>query len=126
MAEPSACVECLRRSWLLSLLGPYLEKTATGSVGRRSPELLRLDHEDLVEVVTPGSKDELLGRVEALEEGWIRERLRAAGCWAVCRHDDGYPPGLRDAADAPWALIGRGAQELLCGLETQAAVTIVG
>lgn len=126
MSESSACVECLRRSWLLSLLGPYLEKTATGSVGRRSPELLRLGNEDLVEVVAPNSRRDLLGRVEALEEGWIAGRLDAAGCWAVCRHDDGYPPGLRDAGDAAWALIGRGDRELLLNLEPQAAVTIVG
>ena len=35
-----------------------------------------------------------------------------------------YPPGLRDATDAPWALIGRGDAALLEGLEPQAAVTI--
>ena len=51
MSELRACVECLRRSWLLALLGPYIERTATGSVGRRSPELLRLGNEDLAEVV---------------------------------------------------------------------------
>lgn len=126
MPELRACVECLRRSWLLSLLGPYLEKTATGSVGRRSPELLRLGNEDLVEVVAPGSKEDLLGRVEALEEGWMAAQLEAARCWALCRHDEDYPPGLRDAPDAAWALIGRGDRALLAGLEPRAAVTIVG
>ena len=126
MSESGACVGCLRRSWLLALLGPYLEKTATGSVGRRSPELLRLGNDDLVEVVVPNSADDLLGRVAALDESWMVGRLEAAGCWALCRHDDRYPPGLRDAADAPWALIGRGSRALLCDLEPQAAVTIVG
>jgi hypothetical protein len=96
-----ACVECLRRSWLLALLGPYIEKTATGSVGRRSPELLRLGDEELVEVVAPGAAQRLLGGVEALAEGAIRARLAAAECWSVCHHDDRYPPGLGDAADAP-------------------------
>jgi DNA processing protein len=126
MSEPGACVECLRRSWLLSLLGPYLEKTATGSVGRRSPELLRLGNEDLVEVVAPSLKGKLLGRVVELDQGWIAERLAEAECWAICRHDDSYPPGLRDAPDAAWALIGRGDRALVSGLEPQAAVTIVG
>ena len=37
-----------------------------------------------------------------------------------------YPAGLRDAADAPWALIGRGDPGLLDGLEPFGAVTIVG
>jgi len=124
--ERRACVECLRRSWLLSLLGPYLEKTATGSVGRRSPELLRLSNEDLVEVVAPSDGQELIGEVETRSEGWFTERLDEAECWAICRHDDLYPPGLRDAADAPWALLGRGEPALLEAIEPQAAVTIVG
>ncbi len=126
MSEPGACLDCLRRSWLLSLLGPYLEKVATGSVGRRSPELLRLSNEDLVEVVAPEKGKKAIDRVEALAEGWFSERLGAADCWAICRHDDRYPPGLHDAADAPWALIGRGDRSLLEGLEPAAAVTIVG
>jgi DNA processing protein len=126
VSEPGACVECLRRAWLLALLGPYLEKTATGSVGRRSPELLRLCNEDLVEVVAPKVKRKLLDRVEGLGGDRLAKRLDAARCWALCRHDDRYPPGLRDAADAPWALIGRGDRALLGGLEPHEAVTIVG
>jgi DNA processing protein len=126
VSESRACVECLRRSWLLSVLGPYLEKVATGSVGRRSPELLRLDNADLVEVVAPKVGKDLIADVEARGEDWFAERLADAECWAVCRHDERYPPGLRDAADAPWALIGRGDSTLLDGLETEAAVTIVG
>ena len=126
MSSPTACVECLRRSWLLAVLGPYIEKTATGAVGRRSPELLRLGNADLVEVVAPGSAGKLLGKVEALGEADLRGRLEEAECWSICRHDHRYPPGLRDAADGPRALIGRGDLGLLCGLEPQAAVTIVG
>jgi DNA processing protein len=126
VSERRACVECLRRSWLLSLLGPYLERTATGKAGRRSPELLRLSDEDLVEVAAPGAGPKLIGEVAARGEGWFAERLEEAGCWAICRHDDRYPPGLRDAADAPWALLGRGEPALVEGIEPQAAVTIVG
>jgi DNA processing protein len=121
-----ACAPCLRRSWLLSLLGPYLEKTATGSVGRRSPELLRLSNEDLVEVVAPKAGRKMIERVEALDEDWFAEQLDEAECWAICRHDDRYPPGLRDAADAPWALLGRGDAALFEAIEPTAAVTIVG
>jgi DNA processing protein len=126
VSEVRACVACLRRSWLLSLLGPFLEKTATGKAGRRSPELLRLSNEDLVGVVAPEAGKRLIGEVEARTEGWFAERLDEAECWAICRHDDRYPPGLRDAADAPWALLGRGALGLLEAIEPQAAVTIVG
>jgi DNA processing protein len=111
---------------LLSLLGPYLEKTATGSVGRRSPELLRLSNEELVEVVAPSAGKKMIRQVEALGEDWFAEQLDQAECFAICRHDDRYPPGLRDAADAPWALLGRGSLALLESIEPQAAITIVG
>jgi DNA processing protein len=126
MVEPKACVDCLRRSWLLAALGPYVEKIATGEVGSRSPELLRLSNEDLVQVAAPKVAEQMLGRVAALSEDRLSEELTLAGCWACCCHGDLYPAGLRDAADAPWALIGRGTPKLLDGLEPFEAVTIVG
>ncbi len=126
MSEPTACVECLRRSWLLASLGPYVEKVATGEVGRRSPELLRLSSEDLAEVAAPKAADQLLARVEALSEGRLVEELLLAECWACCRHGELYPESLRDAADAPWALVGRGDPRLLDGLQSHEAVTVVG
>jgi DNA processing protein len=126
MAEPRACLECLRRSWLLAALGPYVEKIATGEVGSRSPELLRLSNEDLVEVAAPKVAGQLLARVAALPEVKLNEELVLAGCWACCCHDELFPASLRDAADAPRALIGRGSPKLLEGLELYEAVTIVG
>jgi DNA processing protein len=126
MAEPGACVECLRRAWLLAALGPYVEKIATGEVGARSPELLRLPNAELVEVAAPKVAAQMLGRIAALSEGRLNEELRMAACWACCRHGDLYPAALRDAADAPWALVGRGDPRLLDGLEPFEAVTIVG
>lgn len=126
MAEASACVDCLRRSWLLASLGPYVEKIATGEVGRRSPELLRLSNEDLVEVAAPKVTRQLLARIEVLTEKRLVEELLLAECWACCRHGGLYPDSLRDAADAPWALVGRGDPQLLDGLQPFEAVTIVG
>src|SRR4051812_11965338 len=126
MAEPSACVECLRRSWLLAALGPYIEKIATGEVGKRSPELLRLTNQELVEVAAPKTSQQLLARVAALSEERLVEQLLLAECWACCRHGDLYPDSLRDAPDAPWALVGRGDPRLLDALEPFEAVTIVG
>ncbi len=121
-----ACPECLRRSWLLALLGPYLERLATGAPGSRSPELLRLANEDLVEVAAPKVGAQLLGRVAAIPERQFAEELAAAQCWSCCRHGERYPAQLRDAADAPWALIGRGDRGLLEGIEPVATVTVVG
>jgi len=126
MAEVGACLECLRRSWLLAALGPYIERVSTGEVGSRSPELLRLSNEDLVEVAAPKVAGQLLARIAALSEVRLNEELAQADCWACCRHGDLYPSPLRDAADAPWALIGRGNPQLLDGLEPFEAVTIVG
>lgn len=126
MAEPTACVDCLRRSWLLAVLSPYVEKIATGEVGKRSPELLRLSNEDLVEVAAPKVGEQMLARIAALPEERLSEELLLAECWACCRHGDLYPDSLRDAPDAPWALIGRGNSKLLDGLEPFEAVTIVG
>jgi DNA processing protein len=126
MNSPRACPACLRRSWLLASLGPYIERIATGSVGSRSPELLRLSNEDLVAATAPKVAAQLLGRVAALSERHLAEELLAARCWACCRHGDLYPLGLRDATDAPWALIGRGDPGLIEGLEPFGAVTVVG
>jgi DNA processing protein len=126
MAEPIACLDCLRRSWLLAALGPYIEKVATGNVGSRSPELLRLSNEDLIEVAAPKVSAQMLGRIEALSEERLVEDLLLAGCWACCRHSTLYPDSLRDAPDAPWALIGRGDPRMLDGIEPFGTVTIVG
>jgi DNA processing protein len=124
--RPRACPDCLRRSWLLALLGPYIERIATGTIGSRSPELLRLSNEDLVTVAAPKVAGQLLGRIDVLDERALAAELLAAQCWACCRHGDLYPQGLRDASDAPWALIGRGDPGLLEGLEPFGTVTIVG
>ncbi len=126
MNEPSACPECLRRSRLLAHLAPYIERLATGALGSRSPELLRLPNEDLAEAAAPKVAAQFLAQVEAVPERRLREDLAVAQCWACCRHDHRYPSGLGDAADAPWALVGRGDPALLERLEPDGAVTVVG
>jgi DNA processing protein len=109
------------------VLAPYIERVATGSPGSRSPELLRLEDEDLCEAVAPGKAIRLLEEVSAVPVGTLYGSLESAGCWAACRHDEAFPPALRDAADGPWALVGRGDPGLLDRLEdTAAAVTVVG
>jgi DNA processing protein len=124
--RPEACPECLRRSRLLAHLAPYVEKIAAGAPGRRAPELLRLGNEDLAAVAAPPVADQVLAEVAAVSEGRLRAELDAADCWGCCRHDPLFPPGLGDAGDAPWALIGRGDPSLLRGLVPDGAVTVVG
>ncbi len=125
-AAPRACPDCLRRSRLLAHLAPYIEKIATGAPGSRSPELLRLSNEDLAAVAAPNVAEQVLAQVEAVSERRLQEGLKAAGCWACCRHHELFPAGLGDAADAPWALIGRGDPVLLTELLPSGAVTVVG
>ncbi len=126
MNEPRACPECLRRSRLLAHLAPYIEKVASGAPGSRSPELLRLSNEDLAAAAAPKVASQILAGVEAVPESRLVADLSTAQCWGCCRHDDGYPSGLRDAADAPWALIGRGDPALLERIVPEGAVTVVG
>jgi DNA processing protein len=126
MSAPQACPDCLRRSRLLAHLAPYIEKIATGSPGARSPELLRLSNEDLAEAAAPKIAAQVLAQVAAVPESRLAADLLAAQCWACCRHDRRFPVGLHDAADAPWALIGRGDPALLERLEPEATITIVG
>ncbi len=126
MSTPSACPDCLRRSRLLAHLAPYIEKVATGAPGSRSPELLRLSSEDLAAAVAPKIAEQVLSQIAAVPERRLLADLLAAQCWACCRHDRRFPVGLHDAADAPWALIGRGDPALLERLEPEATVTIVG
>ena len=124
--NPQACPECLRRSRLLAHLAPYIEKIATGAVGRRSPELLRLGNEDLATVAAPQVADQILAQIAAPPVERLHAELTAAQCWACCRHDPLFPPGLSDAPDAPWALTGRGDPTLLRQLTPENAVTVVG
>jgi len=126
VSEPRACPECLRRSRLLAHLAPYIEKVSSGAPGSRSPELLRLRNEDLVEAVAPKIGAQMLAQVAEFPEQRLQADLLAAHCWGCCRHDPAYPVGLRDAADAPWALIGRGDPALLGRLTPSEAVTVVG
>ena len=125
--KPTACPTCLRRARLLAHLAPYIEKVATGSPSSRSPELLRLSNEDLTAAVAPRAESELLDAVETLSERSMAASLSAADCWGCCRHDPLYPESLQEAADAPWALIGRGDPALLRELADRAGlVTVVG
>lgn len=123
---PAACPACLRRARLLAHLAPYIETIATGAPGSRSPELLRLSNRDLAAVAAPSIADRVVAENEAISERRLTADLRSSGCWACCRHDPLYPAGLADAADAPWALFGRGDPALLGRLDPAGIVTVVG
>jgi DNA processing protein len=125
-AAPGACAECLRRVHLLGLLAPFLEKVTVDAPGKRSPQLLALSDPELARAVAGGKADGLLAEAAAAEPARLRERIAAAGCWAICHHDDAYPASLRDLGDAPRALVACGDPVHLARLRPEATVTIVG
>jgi DNA processing protein len=121
-----ACLDCLRRSWLIARLGPFIQVACDDRAGRRTPELLRLSDQDLTAAVAPRRADELLTENEMLQEGFLKAALDEAGCWACCTHDAGFPEGLEDGADAPCCLIGRGHAFSIEEVTMSGSVTVVG
>jgi DNA processing protein len=126
VGEEAACLDCLRRSWLLARLGPFIQVACDDRVGRRTPELLRLEDADLLRAVAPKRADEFLAENEGLDEGGLRRALEEAGCWACCRHDDRFPEGLGDGADAPVCLTGKGSTFPLDEVNLAGSATVVG
>jgi DNA processing protein len=122
----SACLDCLRRSWLIARLGPFIQVACDDRAGRRTPELLRLSDGDLATAVAPRRVDELLSENAGLDEGDLRSALVEADCWSRCTHGEGFPEGLKDGADAPCCLIGRGDSFSLEEVTMSGSVTVVG
>jgi DNA processing protein len=125
MSDPQGCLECLRRARLIAHLAPYIEMEA-GAPNRLVPELLGLGNADLTAVVAPRLADQILAQIQGIPEDRLRAELEQSGCWCCCRHDPRFPVGLAEAADAPWALFGRGDPTLLAKLRPEVAVTVVG
>jgi DNA processing protein len=121
----TACDECLRRAWLVAALAPLIECSASDAPGSRTRELLALPDAELARAVGRGASG-ALSENRALAPGGCRRELEAAGLWAVCRHDAGYPEALRQPADAPALLTGCGDAALLADLELHLTVTVVG
>jgi DNA processing protein len=120
----SACEPCLRRTALLGLLGPWIERGGGGV--RRLPEALALSDDALVHGVCRGKRaavDRRLARFDAVQ---AQARAARAGMGILCRHASGYPQQLAQMSDAPAVLHTLGAPALLdrCGLD--GAVAVVG
>lgn len=122
----SACPECLRRSWLIARLATNIQVSCDDTPGNRTPELLRLDDEALTAAVAPRQADEVLTGNAGITEALMVGALLDSDCWACCRHDPRFPEGLKDGADGPRILIGKGGGFPLSEVTTQASVTIVG
>ena len=126
LAEVRACLDCLRRSWLLADLGPFIEVASDDRPGRRTPELLALDDGDLAMAMAPSRAPQMLAANRSLGLDDLVSELVAARCWALCRHDADFPQQLTGAPDGPRCLIGRGDRALLGETTDRGAVTVVG
>jgi DNA processing protein len=124
MSESVACAGCLRRSWLLAALSPYMERHVAGDADE-ALRLVGLGDEELANIVAPRAAEQVLARAAACGEDWFAERLAEAACWAVCRHSDLFPVGLLQAVCSPPALFGRGSLILFCR-SPETMVSIVG
>lgn len=107
----AACDTCLRRAWLLGRLSGHIE------IARRAqavlPELLALPSSRLIAAVGGAQREEIEAQLARVDVGEQRRKTIAAGLAVTCRHDDAYPPQLRDASDAPAALYVAGRLETL-------------
>lgn len=121
MSDIDACPECLRRTVLLGMLGPYIERSP-----RPWSELISMPDTELVEMVAGAQATEILARATAEAGSGLRGEIEAAGCWAVCLHSDHYPTALRGAPSPPSALIARGDRMLLHALSSERTVAVCG
>lgn len=122
----SACDNCLRRTALVALLAPHVERARRDR--RRLGELLALSDECLIDALA-GDRHAAIAHAHAtFDATCARARLDAVGMAAVCRHDGRYPPRMLEARDAPAVLHVAGDVERLAALAERdaPAVAVVG
>jgi len=123
---PTACDACLRRTLLVDLLAPYIERIAMDRRGRSAPELLSLGDEKLARAAGGEKGLAFLRRASATPARELRRLLTDSGVWACCRHHHAYPPRLRDSREAPALLTGVGDHGRLGALAGEPVATVVG
>jgi DNA processing protein len=118
--RPGACIGCLRRSWLLAVLGPALDYRC-----RRAGELielLALEDAQLLRALGGRRRDELSERYAR----FCPELVPATeGTSALCQHDRRFPDALGGEA-GPRMLYLAGPVERLGQLTAAPVVAIVG
>ncbi len=120
-ADVDACAACLRRTRLLALLAPHIQRARQR--GRHLPELLALSEEDLLAGLAGARRGALERELERFDAAAERQRVARAGLTAVCRHAAGYPARVGHAGDAPAVLHVAGDAGLL---HRTPAIAVVG
>jgi DNA processing protein len=116
-----ACAACLRRTRLLALLAPHIQRARQR--GRHLPELLALPEHELLAGLAGARRGALERELESFDAQAERARIARAGLSALCRHAAGYPERVRHADDAPAVLHVAGDAALL---HRTPAVAVVG
>jgi DNA processing protein len=118
-----ACDDCLRRSWLLSVLTGYLDARRYDL--QRLTRLLALTDGDLLTALGAHKREDLRQQYEEFDPRSIRLDTCAG---AVCRHDPNYPYILNQAQGlgTPAVLYLAGDVERFKTMFAEPAVAIVG
>lgn len=122
----TACDACLRRAALVARLAPHVDWARRHRRGLA--ELLALPDEHLIAALAGDRRSAIEHEHDTFDPDRARLGLDAASLRAICRHDDGYPPRLLEAADAPAVLHVAGDPELVAALALRdaPAVAVVG
>ena len=122
----TACDTCLRRTALVALLAPHVERARRSR--RHIAELLALGDERLLAALAGERRGELERSIDAFDPDASRARVAQARLHAACRHDPAYPVRLAQSADAPAVLHVAGDVSRLSALcdDDAPAVAIVG
>lgn len=136
MRAIDACDSCLRRTWLLAALSPFLDRVRDRY--GRPDELLALSDDDLIDGLAARRSGFIRPAYDAFDAEDARSVVQVAGLAAVCRHRDDYPRALLDVPAPPAVLYGAGPfvtgegteRGLFSGTDTWAserpAIAIVG
>lgn len=122
----TACDDCLRRTALIGRLAAHVDRARREH--RRLRELLTLADDELIAALGGNRRADLQRAHRGFDASAARAEIERAGLWAVCRHDERYPPRLLEATDAAAVLHVAGEMERLTALarEDAAAVAVVG
>jgi DNA processing protein len=97
----TACDACLRRTRLLELLAPHVEKARHE---RRLGRLLALREDELLAAIAGKRRAWFVAALRGFVPEQARSTASARGLLLLCRHAAAYPGRLREAEDAPAVL----------------------
>ncbi|MDX6642971.1 MAG: processing protein [Solirubrobacteraceae bacterium] len=121
----AACAQCLRRTWLIARLAAFIDRASAEA--RALGDLFALTDAELIAGLVPDGarRADVHQGYERFTAAPARERARAAGIRALCRHHPDYPERLLQTRDPPAVLHGAGS-DTLRELLREPVVAVVG